>query len=92
MGVGATVVLQNSHNLYSEKETKLNNDLMWLIGFFIGDGCISEFIDNRGGNNLKRNKIRFFSEHKEALNKVAEILNKYFLTDVNVIQNDKRSK
>ncbi len=85
-------ILQNSYNLYLEKETNINNDLMWLIGFFVGDGCLSEFTDNRGGNNLKRNKIRFFSEHREALSKVAEILNKYFSADVNVIQNDKRSE
>ena len=85
-------ILQNSYNLYTEKETKLDNDLMWLIGFFIGDGCISEYIDNRSGNNLKRNKVRFFSEHKEPLQKIIKILNKYFLANVNIIQNDKRSK
>jgi anaerobic ribonucleoside-triphosphate reductase len=85
-------ILQNSYNLYPEKKTELNDDLMWLIGFFIGDGCISRFIDNRGGNNLERYKVRFFSEHQAALEKVARILGKYFGCRVRIIQNDRRSK
>jgi ribonucleoside-triphosphate reductase len=84
-------ILQNSDNLYPDKTTALDNDLMWLIGFFIGDGCISEYIDNRGGKNLKRYKVRFFSEHQEALEKISKILKKYFQCEVAVIQNDKRS-
>ncbi|MFH1638342.1 MAG: ribonucleoside triphosphate reductase [Candidatus Woesearchaeota archaeon] len=85
-------ILQNSDNLYPEKITELNEDLMWLIGFFIGDGAISKYIDNRGGNNLKKYRVRFFSEHKAVLEKVAKILNKYFGCKVKVIKNDKRSK
>jgi len=85
-------ILQNSSNLYSEKASKLNNDLMWLIGFFIGDGSISRFFDDRGGNNIEKFIVRFFSEHQEAVNKVKNILNKYFNCDVSTIQNDKRSK
>jgi ribonucleoside-triphosphate reductase (formate) len=85
-------ILQNSFNLYPDKKSELSSELAWLIGFFIGDGCLSEFIDDRGGNNLKKYKVRFFSEHQAALDKVAEILNKYFQAQVNVIQNDKRSK
>jgi len=53
-------ILQNSSNLYSEKTSKLNNDLMWLIGFFIGDGSISQFFDDRGGNNIEKFIVRFF--------------------------------
>ena len=89
---GGDYILQNSTNVYSDKPTDLNSDLMWLIGFFIGDGCISKFIDNRGGNNLERYKMRFFSEHGKALDRVAIILNKHFNCNVKVIQNDKRSK
>lgn len=85
-------ILQNSINLYSEKQSKLDNDLMWLIGFFIGDGCISKFIDDRGGNKLERYKVRFFSEHTEALNKITKILKERFGCQSSVIQNDKRSK
>jgi len=85
-------ILQNSDNLYPKRENELNSDLMWLVGFFIGDGNISEFVDNRGGNNLKKYKVRFFSEKQEALRKVAKILNKYFGCRVKVIQNDKRSE
>lgn len=85
-------ILQNSCNLYHAEPSELNDDLMWLVGFYIGDGCLSEFVDNRGGNNLKKYKVRFFSEHRPVLEKVAKILDKYFGCEVKVIQNDKRSK
>ncbi|MFN3301913.1 MAG: anaerobic ribonucleoside-triphosphate reductase, partial [Patescibacteria group bacterium] len=81
-----------SYNLYPEKETELNQDLMWLIGFFIGDGCISKFIDNRGGNNLVKYKVRFTSAHQNVLEKAKEIISKYFGAKAKVIKNDKRSK
>lgn len=84
-------ILQNSNNLYPEKETKLNNELMWLLGFFIGDGCISKYIDNRGKNNLKKYKVRFYSSSKAALEKASKIFSKCFQAKVKVIQNDKRS-
>lgn len=85
-------ILQNSDNLYTNNKTKLGKDLMWLIGFFIGDGSISKFIDNRGGNKLEKYKLRFHTEHKVALEKVKEILKKYFGAEVKVIKNDKRSE
>ena len=85
-------ILQNHWALYPNRKTTLNRELAWLIGFYIGDGCISKFVDNRGGNNLVKYKLRFFSEHKEPLQKVAHILNKHFGCNVKVIQNDKRSK
>lgn len=85
-------ILQNSDNLYPSGTSMLNNDLMWILGFFIGDGCISRYVDNRGSNNLKRHKIRFSSEHGEALRKVARILNQYFDCHVKVIKNEKRGK
>jgi len=85
-------ILQNSFNLYPEKSSKLNDDLMWLIGFFIGDGSISKFFDDRGGNNIEKFVVRFFSEHHEAVSEVKRILNKYFNCHVNIIENDKRSK
>jgi len=85
-------ILQNSSNLYPDKHPNINKDLMWLIGFFIGDGCISKYIDNRGGNKLERYKLRFFSEHKIALEKIKQILDKNFNVRVNIIKNDKRSE
>ncbi|XOB41153.1 MAG: ribonucleoside triphosphate reductase [Candidatus Nealsonbacteria bacterium] len=84
-------ILQNSYNLYPDSISQLNDDLMWLIGFFIGDGCISKFIDNRGGNSLKRYRVRFFSSDQKSLRKVSQILSKYFDCKANVIRNDKRS-
>ncbi len=83
-------ILQNSYNLFPNKETKLNNDLTWLIGFFIGDGSFSKFIDNRGGNNLEKYRVMFFSEHQEPLERIAKILNSYFDCKVKVIKNEKR--
>ena len=85
-------ILQNFYNMYPQKTTELNDDLMWLIGFFIGDGSISEFVDNRGGNNLKRYKVRFHSKNQEGLEKAKEIMSKYFGVKAKVIKNDKRSK
>ena len=85
-------ILQNFDNLYPEKSTALNNDLMWLIGFFIGDGCISKFIDNRGGHNLEKYRVRFHSENQRALQKIVRIISEHFHTEVKVIKNDKRSK
>jgi ribonucleoside-triphosphate reductase len=85
-------ILQNSTNVYPEKESELTNDLAWLAGFFVGDGCISEQRDNRGGNNLKKYKLRFFSSSSKALGKAKAILSKYFNCQAKVIQNDKRSK
>ena len=84
-------ILQNSFNLYTNKKTKLDSDLMWLIGFFIGDGCISKFRDNRGGNNIEKHSVRFFSSNIKVLDKVALILNERFGAEVSVIKNDKRS-
>ena len=42
-------------------------------------------------NNLKKYRVRFHSEHKEALWRVRKILSKYFGVEVNVIKNDKRT-
>ena len=85
-------ILQNSNNLYSEKKSKLNEDLAWLVGFFIGDGCISKFRDDRGGNDLARYKVRFYSQSEQSLQRVSKIISRYFGAEAKVIQNDKRSK
>ncbi len=84
-------ILQNSQNLYPDKDTKIGKDLMWLIGFFVGDGCISRYVDDRGGNKLEKYKIRFFSEHKKPLEKTRDILKKHFGCKAHIISNDKRS-
>ena len=84
-------ILQNSQNLLPEKSS-LDSDSAYLIGFFIGDGSISEFKDNRGGNNLIRYKTRFFSESRPVLDKISDILNRLFGCQVKPIRNDKRSE
>ena len=85
-------LLINSFNLLKEEKSNLNKDLMWLIGFFMGDGSISKVIDNRGGNHLEKYIVRFFFKHLESLEKVKNILNHYFNCNVNIIQDDKRSE
>ncbi|QTA84562.1 anaerobic ribonucleoside-triphosphate reductase [Desulfonema magnum] len=84
-------ILQNSQNLLPEKSS-LDSESAYLIGFFIGDGSISEFKDNRGGNNLTRYKTHFFSESKPVLDNISGILNRLFGCQVRPIRNDKRSE
>lgn len=85
-------ILQNSTNLYPNSTSELNDDLMWLIGFFVGDGCISKIIDNRGGNNIEKYMVRFFSGHQKPLEKVVDILAENFGCKVKILRTDKRSK
>ena len=70
----------------------MNQELSEFVGAFIGDGCISKFIDDRGGNGLEKHKVRFFSEHEEVLSRVITTLNHYFKSNVKIIKNDKRSE
>jgi len=84
-------ILQNSQNLLPEKSL-LDSELAYLIGFFIGDGSISEIKDNRGGNNLTKYTVRFFSEAKQTLDKISDILNRFFDCEAKPVQNDKRSE
>jgi ribonucleoside-triphosphate reductase len=65
---------------------------MWHFGYFIGDGSISEYEDNRGGNHLKKYKLRFNDEHLSNLEKAKKVINNKFNTDINIIKNDKRSE
>ncbi len=84
-------ILQNSTNLFPDKESELDKNLMWLIGFFVGDGSINKVIDNHGGNNVEKYVVRFFSQNTESLEKVKNILNTYFEINVKIINDDKRS-
>jgi len=84
-------ILQNAQNLLPEK-SQLKPELAYFLGFFIGDGSISEVKDNRGGNNLTRYIVRFFSEAQPTLEKIAHILNRFFDCHTKPIQNDKRSE
>jgi ribonucleoside-triphosphate reductase len=78
-------IIQPSTNVIRDiKENDYDSELMWLIGFFIGDGCISKYIDNRGHNNLIKHTIRFFTSDKQVINKTRTIINKYFDTNISV--------
>ncbi len=83
-------ILQNAKNMLPEKSL-LNPDLAYLIGFFMGDGLISETEDNREGDELTQCRVRFFSKTEEGLEKIIPILNRFFDCQVAVIQNDDQS-
>jgi ribonucleoside-triphosphate reductase len=82
-------ILQNAQDMLPEK-SQLNSELAYLIGFFIGDGSISEVKDNREGNNLT--SVRFFSDVKPTLEKIAHILNRCFDCHVKPLENDKHQR
>ena len=85
-------ILKTSTNLYKNKSSKINNDLMWLLGFYIGDGSMSTYYDNRGNNNIKKEKIRFFSTNDKTINKIINVLNNNFNSNISKSHIDKRTK
>lgn len=83
-------ILQNATNMFAAN-IGIDDDLAYLLGFFISNGSISKTIDNRGENALEGFSVRFFSEHQRVLIKVAEILNKHFDCCVSPRRGDKRT-
>jgi hypothetical protein len=84
-------ILQNNTNMLLKTENDFSKDLMWLIGFYISNGSMSMVYDNRGGNNLEKPLVGFFSENRKCLEKCAAILKTNFGCDIKIIS-DKRSK
>ena len=83
-------ILQNHYNLFPKKASELNEDLLWLIGFFIGNGFITKF---RTRTHLERFVVRFDSGHREAIEKIVKILNKYFGCNISVLKyNENKEK
>lgn len=78
--------------LFDDEPRDLTEEQAYLIGYFIGDGCITKRIDNRGGNHLERFMVRFFDDNIEILEKIRCILKNNNLGDVSIIQTDRRSK
>ena len=63
-------LLQNSTFIGTKKEDtsiKLSASIAYMIGYYIGNGSMSQYIDNRGGNKLEKYRIRFHSGRKEPL-------------------------
>ena len=86
-------LLQNFTEMpVSENNGVLTRDLAYIIGYFIGNGSISKFIDNRGGNKLEKYLVRFHSGRKEPLEAVMDILNTNFPTRLTSIQKDSRGE
>lgn len=81
----------NRTNMFNDDNSIIDEDIAYLFGYFIGDGSLTRYIDNRGGNNLEKFKVRFFDSSVEQLNRIVEILRKHELSGANVIQNDSRS-
>ena len=65
------------------KGLKIDEDLGWLLGYFLGDGSIGPY--------LNKLRLRFFDESTEALNKVSEILSRLTRRSYK-IQKDTRNK
>ncbi len=88
---GDWVVFSNKSTLenwpfkdYQEiKGIKVDEDIGWLLGYFLGDGSIGPY--------LNKMRLRFFDESNEALNKVAQILSRLTKRSYK-IQKDKRNK
>lgn len=83
-------LLQSETSLF-RRGSGIDDDLAYLLGFFISNGSIAKTIDNRGGNTLPRFLVRFFSDNREVLNRAATILNERFDCSVTPRQGDKRS-
>lgn len=85
-------LLCNRGNMFSEKETALPTEIAYMFGYFLGDGSLSRYEDNRGGNHLTKYKVRFFDSDEEQLKRIVGILRTFELSNANVIKNDIRSE
>ena len=85
-------ILQNNKNMFPDVRSDVDEDIMWLFGYFMGNGSISKYIDDRGGNGLERYVVRFYDEHPCNLKNIKRILDTKFGTDISVLQKDKRSE
>ena len=63
-----------------------------MIGYYIGNGSMSQYIDNRGGNKLEKYRIRFHSGRKEPLEYIRQGLFSNFNIKLNSIQKVKRDE
>lgn len=68
----------NKTNMFTDDASALDEDIAYLFGYFIGDGALTRYVDNRGDNC----KVRFTDSDVEQLNRVVKILQK------NGIQNE----
>jgi len=82
-------ILQNSHNVYAEKESDLTEDLLWLIGYFIGDSSVLELENEKAVNYFNNYKMRLFRGDREKLFKVKSIMNFHFRDEIKKIRDDK---
>lgn len=86
-------LLQNSTEmLVSEDDVTITKDKAYMLGYFVGNGSLSRFIDNRGGNKLEKHLVRFHSGRKGPLKAILNILNTNFQTKLTSIQKDKRGE
>lgn len=81
----------NNTSMLDNDMRELTPDLAYLIGYFIGDGSMSRFYDNRGGNNIPKIRIRFHDSNVDILSRITNILKENELAETSIIQNDKRS-
>lgn len=73
-------ILQNDTNLYPKKKSDLDNDLMWLIGYFIS------------AKKLFENNLKIIDKNVDRINSAAEIINNEFNCDIEFVGEIKSSE
>ncbi|GEM_PF-1965377 len=68
----------------TEEGLKIDEEVAWLLGYFIGDGSI--------GNSKNGLRLRFHDNNLETIKSALDIVNKKFATKINFIDKDKRSQ
>ena len=81
----------NKTCMLDDNPRELSKDLSYIIGYFMGDGSMSRFYDNRGGNNIPKVYVRFHDSNVQNLTRITQILKENNLAEVSVRHNDKRS-
>lgn len=85
-------LIKNETNMFKTKtKDDIPNDIAYMLGYFIADGSMSLYYDNRDKNNLKRYSVRFSAQNITQLERINTILKNNNLCNINIIQNDKRS-
>ncbi len=83
-------ILQNSDNLYSEKDNELTDDLMWLLGYFMADNNILEVETAKAVNYAGGQSVYNFQKKEEHLFKARSIINFHFKNDLNQLKSRAR--
>ncbi|ADQ15648.1 ribonucleoside triphosphate reductase [Halanaerobium hydrogeniformans] len=79
-------ILQNHYNIYPDIYSKLDQDLMWFLGYFYDRGVISLCKStSQAENRSNKYQINIFADDKKIILKVLQIMEKYFDADSEII-------